>query len=252
MLSKNKIKFVQSLSMKKNRDRLGLFIAEGEKLIQQLCTSGFKLNTLITTKEKLKLFQHINCELIEATPSEIKKISLLKTPQDVFAICSQRIDQLEHIDLKKELILSLDDIQDPGNLGTIIRLASWFGIKNIVCSTNTVDCYNPKVIQSTMGAIAQVSIHYTDLESFIKTARQKEILVYGTFLEGENIYQTTLQQCGIVVLGNEGKGISPLIAPLIDQKLLIPSFEAQGNQVESLNVSMATSIICSEFKRRSL
>ena len=252
MLSKNKIKFIQSLHQKKNRDELGLFIAEGERLVAQLIDSGCQIQTLITTSPKVDRFSKLKSEIIIATYSEIKKASSLKTPQEMMAICYQKKSNPADIELSDELVIALDDIQDPGNMGTIIRLASWFGIKNIVCSNHTVDCYNPKVIQSTMGAIAQVTVHYTSLTNFLNEARQMGSTAYGTFLDGKNIYTASLKKSGIIVMGNEGRGISTAIEALIDQKLFIPSFATNNTQVESLNVSVATSIVCSEFKRRTL
>lgn len=250
MISKNKTKLIQSLSRKKNREQSGLFWAEGKRLVDQLRQFNFNFHTIIALPEQINNYSEINCEKIEAGFDEIKKLSLLKSPPEVLAICYQKPAVLSTVLPKQELVIALDDVQDPGNLGTIIRLASWFGIKHIVCSENSADCYNPKVIQSTMGAIANVSVHYTNLVSFLENARCEDLSIYGTFLDGKNIYETPLDKNGIIVMGNEGKGISEPIASLIDKKLLIPSFAESHSQVESLNVSMATSIICSEFKRR--
>jgi RNA methyltransferase, TrmH family len=250
MLSKNKIKLIQSLSRKKNRDESGLFLAEGFKLVDQLKHSNYDFHTIIAPERYIVDFLDIKCEKVIATCDEIKKISLLKTPQDIVAVCYQKNIIVEASQLQHELVLALDDIQDPGNLGTIIRLASWFGIQHVICSAHTVDCYNPKAIQASMGAIAQVSVFYTQLDQFIQEAKQNGISIYGTFLEGKNIYESTLENKGIVVLGNEGNGISDKIKSLVDQQIVIPSFAARADKVESLNVSMATSIICSEFRRR--
>jgi TrmH family RNA methyltransferase len=251
MLSKNKIKFINSLNRKKNRDQTGLFIAEGEKAIQQLLAAGYGFQTLICTEKKINQYSNLDCEIITASKDEIKKISTFKTPQPILAVCIQQKHLVPTPNiLQNELSLALDDIQDPGNLGTIIRLASWFGIKNIVCSLNTADCYNPKTIQATMGAIAHVNVFYTKLEDFLFENARLGNPVYGTFLNGENIYTTELTPNGIVVMGNEGNGISNEIEKIVKHKLNIPSFNKMN--VESLNVSMATSIVCSEFKRRTL
>jgi TrmH family RNA methyltransferase len=251
MLSKNKIKFINSLNRKKIRDQTGLFIAEGKKTIQQLIDAGYGFHILICTEEIINQFSNLDCEKITASKDEIKKISTFKAPQPILAVCKQH----KHITptpntLQNELSLALDNIQDPGNLGTIIRLASWFGIKNIVSSLNTADCYNPKTIQATMGAIAHVNVFYTKLEDFLFENARQGIPVYGTFLNGENIYTTELTPNGIIVMGNEGNGISNEIEKIVDHKLYIPSFNERN--VESLNVSTATSIVCSEFKRRTL
>lgn len=249
-LSKNKVKLFHSLLRKKQRDELGLFIVEGEKAINQLIEGGYKLHTLAATNELLTRYSHLNCEKTEISYAELKKISALKTPQGILALFHQARKGKEQF-LPNELTLALDSIQDPGNLGTIIRLASWFGIKQIVCSATTVDCYNPKVIQATMGAIADVQIYYTELPAYLAAAKEQNIPVYGTFLEGDNIYQQALTAKGIVVLGNEGNGISEEVAKTVSHKLFIPSFAGNGQNVESLNVSMATAIICSEFKRNT-
>ncbi len=251
MLSKNKIKFINSLSLKKYRDESGLFIAEGEKLIQELISAGFSIETLILTENYLSVFGSVNCDKIIASDSEIKKISSREAPQGIIAICKKKQTQFSLSNINNKLVIALDDIQDPGNLGTIIRLASWFGIDSIICSLNTVDCYNPKVIQSTMGAVAHVDIIYTDLFIFLTEARSKGIHIYGTFLDGINIYKSNELKNGILVFGNEGNGVSKEIERVVETKLLIPPFN-NNETVESLNVSMAAAIAISEFKRRSI
>jgi len=252
MISKNKIKFLQSLSRKKFRDELGLFIAEGEKLITELMLSGFQFELLIIRNNLLDRFKEISCEKIIATDEELKKVSLLSNPSSIIAICSQRFDHINEDRQTNNLTIVLDDVQDPGNLGTIIRLASWFGIDQIVCSENTVDCYNPKVIQATMGAIAHVKISYCNLKWFLNRSIKNGRTVYGTFLEGENIYKTTLVENAIIVFGNEGNGISNEIKEIIPNRISIPSFQNGSQTVESLNVSIAASIVCSEFRRRKI
>ncbi|MFA9390929.1 MAG: TrmH family RNA methyltransferase [Prolixibacteraceae bacterium] len=251
-LSKNKLKLFQSLQRKKNRDELGLFIAEGEKLVKELISANFKFHTLIYTRPQSIDYSQLNCDVLEAGTDDLKKISSLKTPPDILAICYQSKPKLLHKVEADELIIALDDIQDPGNLGTIIRLASWFGIKQVVCSPQTADCYNQKVIQATMGAIAHVSVAYTPLAKYLTESRKNGIQVYGTFLEGNVIYESNLASAAIVVMGNEGNGISDEIRELLDHKLFIPSFSKDNKNVESLNVSMATAIVCSEFKRRTI
>lgn len=251
MLSKNKIKFINSLNRKKVRDQTGFFIAEGEKTIQQLIEAKCGINTIICTEERINQFGSLGCEKITASIDEIKKISTFKTPQPIIAICKQHkhVAPPPHI-LQNELSLALDDIQDPGNLGTIIRLASWFGIKNIACSLNTADCYNPKTIQASMGAIAYVNVFYTKLDDYLLKSAQQGSQLYGTFMDGRNIYTCELTKNGIIIMGNEGNGISNEIEKIVDQKLNIPPFNELN--VESLNVSLATSIVCSEFRRRTL
>lgn len=250
-ISKNRIKQLQLLARKKYRDEQQCFIAEGEKIVRQLHEARFDIHTLVGTAAMLDQFTTVDCEKLEATTDEIKKISSLTTAREILALCAMPKSNIDTNALATELTLALDDIQDPGNLGTIIRLASWFGIRQIVCSPHSADCFNPKVIQASMGAIAHVSVHYAHLEEFLKTARDKGITVYGTFLDGANIYQQERLVNGIVVLGNEGKGISDAVASFVDQALYIPNFAAGRQNVESLNVSMAAAIICSEFRRNA-
>lgn len=253
MLSKNKIKFIQSLSRKKQRDEEQLFLVEGDKLVTEALQSVFKVRMLCATPEFIRQNSSIltsAVEVIETDADELKKASQLQSPQNSLAVLEmQRADfSLKQID--KNLCLALDFIQDPGNLGTIIRLADWFGIEHILCSENTVDCYNPKVIQASMGAILRVKLHYTNLHQTLKEASTVGIPVYGAFLDGENIYREKLSSNGILVMGNEGNGISPEVEKIISRKLHIPSFAGSGS--ESLNVSMASAICLSEFFRRSI
>lgn len=250
MLSKNKTKFINSLSLKKYRDESGLFIAEGEKIITELSSNGFSFELIITTEKLSTLFDSIKCEKIIASEAEIKKISSRETPSGIVAVCKKKETLFNFSSIEGKLILALDGIQDPGNLGTIIRLASWFGVEQIICSLNTVDCYNPKVVQSTMGAIASVNIEYTDIINFVNKIGNSDIPIYGTFLNGENIYSSKLKQTGVIILGNEGNGISEELEKLISNKLFIPQFNVERS-VESLNVSMAAAIVLSEFRRRT-
>jgi RNA methyltransferase, TrmH family len=249
MISKNKIKFIQSLTNKKNREDSGLFIAEGEKLLSELIKANFLFETIVSTNDEIANKHKLNCEFIAINESEMKKISLLKTSSSVLAIVRQPPIINHYSQLPNNLILILDSVQDPGNLGTIIRLASWFGIQLIICSENCVDCYNPKVIQASMGAIAHVQLLYTNLSNFLIQAKNENRTIYGTFLEGENIYKCQLEKNGIIVLGNEGNGISNEVKKHISTKIVIPAFNNNEN-IESLNVSMAASIVCSEFRRR--
>ena len=191
--------------------------------------------------------KHITCTI--TTEQYLKKITQLKTAPPVIAVCQQPQTKPDFRNCKV-LTIALDEIQDPGNLGTIIRLADWFGIENIVCSKDTADAYNPKVVQATMGAIARVNVFYVELENYLNEQQNLNIPIYGTFLDGQNIYNQELSNYGIIIMGNEGKGISKNIEQLIDKKLLIPSFSNNPDKSESLNVSTATGIILSEFKRR--
>ena len=251
-LSKNKIKYFNSLSLKKNRDNEQVFIAEGVKLVGDLLPY-FRVKYIVATREWLVCNRVEANEIIEVDGlDEMKKITLLSTPTPVFVVFDRPqynfdIDVLLN---NKELILALDAVQDPGNLGTIIRIADWFGIKNILCSQGTVDVYNTKTIQSTMGALARVKVHYVDLLNVIDVLREKGFPVYGTFLDGDSIYNTELTNYGVIVMGNEGNGVSADVAKLTSRKLLIPSYPANEATSESLNVAVATAIVCSEFRRR--
>ncbi len=252
MLSKNKIKFINSLALKKNRDETALFCAEGAKCVGDLF-SAFACHTLIATKEWLA--QHLfEAEEVIAVDSveEIKKISFFKTPSPVFAVFRKPNFALNVQTLENELSLLLDSIQDPGNLGTIVRIADWFGIRNIVCCGATADIFNPKSVQATMGALARVRLHYTEAASFFEQLKSQKIdlPVYGTFLDGATIYHAPLTPNGIIVMGNEGKGISSDVAAHVSQRLFIPNFPQNEPTSESLNVAIATGIVCAEFRRR--
>ena len=242
MVSKNQIKLITSLQQKKYRKQHLLFIAEGVKVINELLRSDFELEHLFITRD---LFLDISKEKkTMITDTEIKKISALTTANDCLALFKIPTDAAIVGD---GLVVALDDIRDPGNMGTIIRLCDWFGIKQIVCSEQTVDIYNPKVVQATMGSISRVNVAYLDLEKYLTTSSKE---IFGTFMEGENIYKKQLPQSGIVVLGNEANGISKVIENVITQKITIPRF-GDLQQTESLNVATATAIVLSEFRRNA-
>lgn len=250
MLSKNKIKYIHSLELKKNRKEEKVFVAEGHKLVGDLLTH-FHCKLLIGTSEWLKRNAPFEAdEIIEVTPEELSKASFLKNPQEVLALFEQPEYYIDPSVIKESLCLALDDIQDPGNLGTIIRLADWFGIEHIFCSQNTADVYNPKTVQATMGGIARVKLHYCSLTELI--AGLNETPVYGTFLNGDNIYTRKLSQKGLIVMGNEGNGVCQEIEKMITQRLYIPNYPQERDTTESLNVAIATAIVCAEFRRQSL
>jgi TrmH family RNA methyltransferase len=252
MLSKNKIKLIQSLNRKKDRDETGLFLVEGNKMVEEAIASGFRIALIACTPDFFAQYpelKHRTEEWIETDSETIRKASLLQNPQDALAIVYQEQHAEPEADLQHELCLALDFIQDPGNLGTILRIADWFGIRSVICSANTVDVYNPKVVQASMGAIFRVKTSYTDMHEFLKSSIENQVPVYGTFLEGKNIYTEPLSRNGILVMGNEGNGISPEIAQLVSHKISIPSFSS-GKGSESLNVAVAAAICCSEFRRR--
>ena len=248
MLSKNKIKYIRSLEVKKNRKEEHAFVAEGHKLVGDLL-GHFSCKLLVATRSWLDIHPQVGAdEVIEVTQEELTRASLQKTPQDVLAIFEQPEYPMNPEVISQSLCLALDDVQDPGNLGTIIRVADWFGIEHIFCSLGTVDVYNPKTIQATMGALARVKLHYCNLPSLI--ASLGDVPVYGTFLDGKNIYGEDLGTYGLIVMGNEGKGVSQEVADMVNKRLYIPNYPPQRETSESLNVAMATGIVCAEFRRR--
>lgn len=253
MLSKSKIKTIQSLGRKKSRHENDFFLVEGNKMTKEVLMSEFQIETLVATYDFLKQ-NDINLnkvkEIIEVEKTELKKASLLQNPQDALAIVKQLENKNPAFDFNKQLIIVLDFIQDPGNLGTILRISDWFGIDGIICSENTVDIYNPKVVQASMGAIFRQKVWYTELEEFFSGIDHSKFPVYGTFMNGENIYTKELCKNGFLVFGNEGNGISSALNKFINIRLNIPSFKSSDISSESLNVAIATAICCSEFKRR--
>ena len=251
MISKNQIKYIHQLELKKFRKQEGLFIAEGHKVVGDLLHEGFMPRQIFATQEWItdnpSLLPIINSQLIEVDLEELTRLSLLQHPQQVLALFPIP-DEQTSISSQNSLSLLLDNVQDPGNLGTIIRIADWFGIETIYCSIGTVDAWNPKVVQATMGSIARVHIIYVDPQQLFDCLPD-DFPVYGTFLEGDNIYTQQLTQHGIIVMGNEGNGISDAVRHRVTRKLLIPDFH-KGDTADSLNVAIATAITCSEFRRR--
>jgi TrmH family RNA methyltransferase len=232
MISKNRVKQIHWLARKKGRQTDGLFVAEGPKLVKEL-QGSFELEALFD----------------DLTEDELHKASLLQSPQGPIALFKIPTWALPSPEADT-LYLALDTVQDPGNLGTIVRVADWFGIEDIVCSSDSADIFAPKAVQATMGALARVRVHYTDLTQWLGQAKCKGIPVYGTFLDGDNLYEKDLTPGGIIVMGNEGNGISQMTEQLVNGRLFIPPYPAGRQTSESLNVAMATGIICAEFRRR--
>ena len=252
-LTKGKIKLIRALEHKKYRKKYKLFIAEGFKIVSDLLNSNFIVHEIIGIKQlidKLNLGKSNDIEITIVNENDFEKISFQKTPQNILAIVEQKQWKFNP-EIATSPIIALDFIQDPGNLGTIIRLADWFGIPAIICSTDTVDVYNPKVVQASMGSIFRVPVIYTDLENFLNEMRKLNKLIYGTFLDGENIYTTDLEQNSIIIFGNEASGIRDNLNHLIFKKLNIPKF-SQNSPINSLNVAISAAVVISEFKRRSL
>ena len=256
-ISKAQIKLIRSLQQKKFRDQLGLFVAEGDKCINEL-SKGFALETLVREGEN-------------ATRSEIEQMSGLRTPQGSIAVFKKAqwsdgsINRpIVNRPIVNDLVLALDGIQDPGNLGTIIRTCDWFGVHDIFCSLDTADCYNPKVVQATMGALTRVRLHYVDLVEWLKrptptpslNGGEHNVAIYGTLLDGKDLYESSLPfregsgvGLSVIVMGNEGNGISPAVRQLITHPIRIPSYPKDAETSESLNVAIATAIVLAEFRR---
>lgn len=248
MLSKSQINLLKSLQHKKFRTEHGFFLVEGHKSINEFADSAYQVDTVYQTytsdPKLLNLSRKINFQQISL--NDLEKISSLKTPQDAVALVKiPEWPALKTETLRKSFTLVLDGVQDPGNLGTIIRTADWFGIRNIICSEDTVDAYNPKVVQATMGSLSRIKVHYTNLELLL---RNSGLPVYGALLNGNNIYTTSFGNEGLIVMGNEGNGIRPAIEKLISRAITIP----RAGGAESLNVSIAAAIFCSEITRNTL
>lgn len=253
MLSKSAIKLITSLHHKKFRKKEGLFIAEGEKVCRELIHSGWTIEAVFLTKafreEKfIRWVKKVNAEVI--SEKDFEKISALTTSPEILVVAKIPERRLDVKSLDGKLTLVLDQIKDPGNLGTIIRIADWFGIENIICSEDCADVFNPKTVQATMGSLFRIKIFYEELETLLKSAREKNVDVYGTMLDADNIYKSTLSGEGMIVIGSESHGISENLLPFINHRISIPSFSATEYKAESLNAAMATAIVCSEFRRR--
>ena len=254
MLSRSRIQFLISLQKKKVRDSERLYLIEGDKLVREYLMAGTEFSGLIATPEFINslpghLLERAG-EFEQVSYEELKKISTLKTPHNALAIVPMPDDRFDPDAVTESLCVALDFIQDPGNLGTIIRAASWFGIRNIICSDNCVDVYNPKVIQATMGAILNVGVYYRDLNNVLEKAFKAGVPVYAAVLDGSDIYETDLAGKGIIVLGNESRGVSGELMKYVTVKLTIPKFTGAKHGIDSLNAGMAASVILSEFARR--
>ena len=250
MISKAIIKKIHSLEQRKYRLKEQLFVAEGPKLVGELCATMKPVYLAASPAwiaDNQSLADSVEHDVV--SPDELQRTSLLCQPQQVVALFPIPQRTLSPETLDGQLSLMLDCVQDPGNLGTIIRLADWFGIRHVVCSPDTADIYNPKATQATMGALARVEVHYCSLPSILA---HTSLPVFGTFLDGDNIYQRPLSLHGIVIMGNEGRGISPEVESFVSERLFIPNYPLGAVTTESLNVAIATSIVCAEFRRRSL
>ena len=255
MLSKNKQKLIRSLDRKKNRDAEGLFLAEGPKLVTELL-AHFRCRLLVgepAVLSKVPFEANAVAERVEVTAEELARVSLQRAPQGVLAVFEkpQPVAAQSLLPVAgRSLCLALDGVQDPGNVGTIVRIADWWGIEHVICSHDTADVFAPKTVQSTMGALGRVGVHYTDLPAWLD-ALPAGTPVYGTVLDGDNRYDSALTPHGIIVMGNEGNGLSSAVRERVSHRLLIPSFPPDRPTSESLNVAVATAVTCAEFRRRS-
>lgn len=254
MLSKNKARFIISLQKKKTREEEGLYVIEGDKIVKEFLSAGIAVKALVAKPEFIRSLPSglipESCEVAEASFEDLRQVSTMKTPHNALAVVSIPEKKFDIPDILGDLCIALEFVQDPGNLGTIIRAAGWFGIRNIICSPDCVDVYNPKVIQSSMGALLHVNVFYYDLQVFLHEASAVKVPVFGTVLGGDSIYDHELGNKGVILLGNESKGISPVLEPYITERIMIPSFSGAKAGIDSLNVGMAASIVFSEFRRR--
>ncbi|WP_099292197.1 RNA methyltransferase [Butyricimonas sp. Marseille-P3923] len=251
MLSKHLTNIIQNLEKKKFREKYNLFKIEGEKLVQELFLSDMKVDTLIARPSWIERNRQKaqSYNTIEVNEIEMGRVSNFKSLPEVIALAQIPVKEHSPEEIKNELSIVLNGIQDPGNLGTILRLSDWFGVRHVFCDHDCANIFNPKSVQASMGAIFRVNVFYLDLVEFIPRFVDQDFPCYGAFLEGENIYRTELRTKGFIVMGNEGNGISPEIERFVTRKITIPSFAHSPYSTESLNVGVATGIILSEFKR---
>lgn len=257
MLSKNKLKLIRSLGKKKFREELQLFLVEGEKMAAELLElppdSPFHVQEIYATapwiEAQASSSAHPVPPMVEISRKELEQASGLVSPQAVLALVKIPVYHFDPESLTGETVLAFEAIRDPGNLGTIMRTADWFGIRHILCSPDSVDCFNPKVVQSSMGAFLRVQVHYTDLEKAVAERAWRTKPVYGTLLKGENLYEAELDRAPLVIFGNEARGLSPRLRPLVAKALTIPSFSPDGIASESLNLASSVAVVCSELRR---
>ena len=248
-LSKNQLKALAAYRMQKRCDEEGVFVVEGVKMCTEALLSGIAIRTVCGTAEWLQGHsgQMAQCgEIYEVSAEQLERLSLMRTPHKVWMVVERKIQNSKFKIQNSNLLLALDGLQDPGNMGTILRTADWYGIRNIVCSRDTVSCYNPKVVQATMGAIFRTRIDYCDLVGWLEEAAKEGCATYGAMLDGEPYQGVALQKPAVLVVGNEGKGISTEVAACVQHRLTIPNI---GGTCESLNAAVATAILCSEFYR---
>ncbi|WP_297101457.1 RNA methyltransferase [uncultured Draconibacterium sp.] len=252
MIGKSTTKLINSLALKKYRSKENSFLVEGDKMVKEALDSDLKIKLLVVTDQFLSRYpvsQNDAERIIETDAKELKKVSLLQHPQNSLAVCEIPKKPVFPNSLPEGLSIYLDGIQDPGNMGTIVRICDWYGIQHVLCSPDSVDLYNPKVIQASMGSFSRIKLHECDFDELAGLAQKAEAPLFGAFMNGDNIYRKKLPRQAVLVMGNEGNGIRPEVEKFITDKLSIPNFSENEIKAESLNVSVATAILCSEFKR---
>lgn len=252
MISKNRLKWIRGLQQKKLRQSEGVFVAEGPKVVGDLLAAGLECVYGVRTPD-CRLDRMATGVWEEVNEDELRRISFLDAPQQVLAVLRQPVWPVEQcMELPaSQLVLALDGVQNPGNLGTIVRLADWFGVDDVFCSRDCADVYNPKTVQATMGALSRVRVHYIDIVPWLASLRGQGVPVYGTFLDGADMYASPLSEHGVIVMGNEGRGVSAEVEACVGERLWIPDYPVGRAASESLNVAIATAVVCAEFRRQA-
>jgi len=252
MISKNRLKWIRDLQQKKLRQSEGVFVAEGPKVVGDLLAAGLECVYGVRTPD-CRLDRMATGVWEEVSEDELRRISFLDAPQQVLAVLRQPVWPVEQcMELPaSQLVLALDGVQNPGNLGTIVRLADWFGVDDVFCSRDCADVYNPKTVQATMGALSRVRVHYIDIVPWLASLRGQSVPVYGTFLDGADMYASPLSEHGVIVMGNEGRGVSAEVEACVGERLWIPDYPVGRAASESLNVAIATAVVCAEFRRQA-
>ena len=255
MLTKAETRVAASHQEKKARDRLGLYVAEGDKLVREALALGCDVETVYAVAEWIRdtssLLEAFPGAIVEVSADELRRLSAQKTPNGALALIRQSCPPLDWRTLGADLVLVLDAVRDPGNLGSLLRVAAWFGIADVVTSPDSADAFQPKVVQASMGALFHVRVHSLDIASFLVEARDRGLPIYGAVLQGDSIYEVNLERRGVVLFGNESSGLSEQLLQFVSHRLVVPAWRESGPGRDSLNVAMAAAVVCSEFRRRA-
>jgi len=256
MLTKAETRVAASLQEKKARDRLGLYVAEGDKLVREALALGCGVETVYAVAEWIRdtssLLEAFPGAIVEVSADELRRLSAQKTPNGALALIRQSYPSFDWRILGADLVLVLDAVRDPGNLGSLLRVAAWFGIADVVASPDSADAFQPKVVQASMGALFHVRVHSLEVVPFLVEARDRGLPIYGAALQGDSIYEAELERCGLILFGNESSGLSEESLRFVSHRLVIPAWQESGPGRDSLNVAMAAAVVCSEFRRRAL